>query len=242
MVNKETEIEISVIIPLYNEEPNLVPLYQSTRKALEKLNRSWEMIFVDDGSTDGGPDILKGLSAKDPSVRVFTFEKNAGQTAAFDAGFKKARGRLLVTMDADLQNDPDDMPGLLRIMDEGGCELVCGWRHKRNDPWVKKISSRIANAVRNRLSYENIHDTGCSLKVFQREAILQVTLFKGMHRFFPTLMKIHGFRVKEAKVNHLPRKFGKSKYNISNRAWSSFIDLLAVRWMRNRILQYKIKD
>lgn len=242
MKNKHAETEISVVIPLYNEEPNLTPLYESTRKVLEDLRRAWEIIFVDDGSTDGGYEVLKRLAEKDPSVRVYAFEKNAGQTAAFDAGFKKAKGGLIVTMDADLQNDPADIPKLLEMMDAGDCELVCGWRYKRKDPLVKKISSKAANFIRNKLSYENIHDTGCSLKVFKKEALLQIKLYKGMHRFFPTLMKIHGFRVREVKVNHRHRKFGISKYNISNRAWGSFVDLLAVRWMRSRLLHYKIKE
>ncbi|MBI5184671.1 MAG: glycosyltransferase family 2 protein [Nitrospinae bacterium] len=234
------EIQISVVVPLFNEEPNLIPLYESTKKALEGIGRPWEIIFVDDGSNDEGPGILAGLAGKDPCVRVLTFRKNAGQTAAFDAGFKRAVGKYVVTMDADLQNDPADIPKLLALIDEGDCELVCGWRHRRNDPLVKRVSSKIANYVRNKLSDENIHDTGCSLKIFQREALVQIRLFNGMHRFFPTLMKMHGFRVREAKVNHLPRKFGKSKYGISNRVLRSFIDLLAVRWMKNRHLRYAI--
>ncbi len=237
-----SEPDLSVVIPLYNEELNLTPLYESIRKVLEGLDRPWELIFVDDGSTDRGPEILRRISEKDDSVRVLTFEENAGQTAAFDAGFKKAQGSLIVTMDADLQNDPNDIPKLLEIIKDGNCELVCGWRHKRNDPLVKLISSKIANVVRNKLSPDNIHDTGCSLKVFQRDALLQIRLFNGMHRFFPTLMKINGFRVREVKVHHRPRKYGESKYNISNRAWRSFLDLLAVRWMRNRFLHYKIKE
>lgn len=242
METNPAETEISVVIPLFNEEPNLVPLYESIQKVLNSLNRSWEIIFVDDGSEDGGPDILQKLAEKVSSVRVLTLEKNAGQTAAFDAGFKKAKGKYIVTMDADLQNDPADIPKLLELMDEGDCELVCGWRHKRNDPFVKRISSKIANFVRNKLSDENIHDTGCSLKVFQGKALAQIRLFNGMHRFFPTLMKMHGFRVREVKVNHLPRKFGKSKYGVLNRAWRSFLDLLVVRWMKKRHLQYKIKE
>lgn len=242
METNPTETEISVVIPLFNEELNLIPLYESIHKVLNSLNRSWEIIFVDDGSRDGGPGILQRLAEKSPSVRVLTLEKNAGQTAAFDAGFKKAKGKYIVTMDADLQNDPVDIPKLLELMDEGGCELVCGWRHKRNDPFLKRISSKIANSVRNKLSDENIHDTGCSLKVFQREALAQIRLFNGMHRFFPTLMKMHGFRVREVKVNHLPRKFGTSKYGVFNRAWRSFLDLLVVRWMKKRHLKYRIKE
>lgn len=242
MKNSRPEPEISVVVPLYNEEPNLTPLYESTKKILEELRRPWEIVFVDDGSTDGGPKILRQLSEKDSSISIVTFEKNAGQTAAFDAGFKKAKGDLIVTMDADLQNDPSDIPKLLEFIKEKDCELVCGWRYKRNDPFVKRISSKIANFIRNKISSDNIHDTGCSLKVFKRKALLQIRLYDGMHRFFPTLMKINGFRVHEVKVNHLPRIYGASKYNISNRAWRSFGDLLAVRWMHNRFLHYKIKE
>lgn len=233
---------ISIVIPLFNEEPNLTPLYESTKKVMEALNAPWELVFVDDGSNDGGPEILKRMAGKDPAVRVLAFEKNAGQTAAFDAGFKAARGEFIITMDADLQNDPGDIPRLVEMIRQGDCELVCGWRHKRDDPLIKRISSKIANHVRNKLSSENIHDTGCSLKAFKRDALLDIKLYSGMHRFFPTLMKMHGFRVREVKVNHLPRQFGESKYNVSNRVFRSFYDLLAVRWMKNRFLRYKIKE
>ncbi len=235
-------MSVSVVIPLFNEEPNLIPLYESTKKVLEDLNSSWEIIFVDDGSSDNGPRVLQEIAEKEAAVRILTFEKNAGQTAAFDAGFKNAKGDYIVTMDADLQNDPQDIPNLLELIKKGECELVCGWRHKRNDPFVKRISSKIANSVRNKLSNEDIRDTGCSLKVFKKEALLEIELFNGMHRFFPTLMKMHGFRVQEVKVNHLPRKYGESKYNISNRVFKSFIDLLAVRWMQTHLLRYKIKE
>jgi len=242
MRNHHSTPDISLVIPLYNEGPNLTPLYESTRKILDTLHYSWELIFVDDGSTDGGPEVLRGIADKDPAVRVLTFERNAGQSAAFHAGIRKARGALVITMDADLQNDPSDIPGLLQVMEEGDCELVCGWRQKRNDPWVKRISSRVANFIRNRLTHESIHDTGCSLKVFKKDALNQINFFNGMHRFFPTLMKMHGFKVREAAVNHRHRRFGQSKYNISNRAWRSFVDLLAVRWMQDRFLRYKIKE
>ena len=154
--------------------------------------------------------------------------------------FKSARGKVIVTMDADLQNSPEDIPLLLEKIKE--YDVVCGWRHKRNDPWIKRISSRIANSVRNKLSEETITDTGCSLKAFRRECFENVKLYKGMHRFFPTLMKMEGFKVTEVKVRHYPRIHGYSKYNIRNRLMSSFLDLLAIRWMKKRHISYEIVE
>ena len=156
----------------------------------------------------------------------------------FAAGFNKARGNIIVTMDADLQNSPSDIPLLLTAIKD--YDVVCGWRHKRNDPWIKKISSKVANSVRNSLSEESIADTGCSLKAFRRECFKGIKLYNGMHRFFPTLMKMEGFSVTQVKVGHYPRIHGHSKYNISNRLFASFKDLLAIRWMKKRQINYDI--
>ena len=168
------------------------------------------------------------------------FKKNAGQTAAMDAGFRHAKGSYVVSMDADLQNDPADIPQLLEKLKT--YDMVCGWRQKRNDPWIKRISSKVANAIRNKLSQEEIRDTGCSLKAYRKECLDKIKLFNGMHRFLPTLFKMEGFTVAEVVVNHYPRKFGKSKYGISNRAVRAFIDLLVVRWMKERKLNYEVKN
>ncbi len=231
---------LSVVIPVFNEEENLLPLTQELVSVLDSLEKSWEIIFVDDGSTDKSPEILNGIREKMPRVQVVTFKKNFGQTAAFDAGFKTARGDIIITMDADMQNDPGDIPELLESL--GSYDLVCGWRNKRNDTFIRTLSSIIANSIRNTLSREDIHDVGCSLKVFKKEYVKKLKLYNGMHRFFPTLVKMEGGRVIEIIVNHRPRKYGTAKYNIRNRIIRSFVDLLAVCWMKKRTLNYEIKD
>ena len=230
---------LSIVIPVFNEKENLRLLATELIEVLQSLNRPWEILFIDDGSTDGSLQVLKELQEESLHIRIITFNKNWGQTAAFDAGFKAARGKIIITMDADLQNDPHDIPKLLDKMED--YDAVCGWRHKRNDPFIKRCSSFIANFVRNKLSDEDIADVGCSLKAFKSEYIKKLNLYKGMHRFFPTLIKMEGGKVAEVKVNHRPRKYGLSKYNIRNRIVRSFIDLLAVRWMKKRRLRYEIE-
>ena len=195
---------------------------------------------MDDGSTDGSDAVLRGLRDADPRVRVLTFARNAGQSAAMDAGFKSARGEVVVTLDADLQNDPGDIPRLLEALP--GWDAVVGVRQERKDNLVRRVSSRVANYVRNRLSDETITDTGCSLKAFRGNALRRVVLYDGMHRFLPTLLKMEGFRVREIPVGHRPRRHGESKYGIGNRLLPSFMDLLAVRWMKRRKLRYEVKD
>ena len=195
---------------------------------------------MDDGSTDGSDVVLRGLRDADPRVRVLTFARNAGQSAAMDAGFKSARGEVVVTLDADLQNDPGDIPRLLEALP--GWDAVVGVRQERKDNLVRRVSSRVANYVRNRLSDETITDTGCSLKAFRGNALRRVVLYDGMHRFLPTLLKMEGFRVREIPVGHRPRRHGESKYGIGNRLLPSFMDLLAVRWMKRRKLRYEVKD
>jgi dolichol-phosphate mannosyltransferase len=232
--------EISIVIPVYNEQESLRPLIAELQEVLQGISDAAEIVFVDDGSKDQSFAILQEASRRDPRIRVIRFRKNAGQTAAFDAGFKTARGTIVVTMDADLQNDPHDIPLLLKKM--GKFDVVCGWRYKRNDPWIKIVSSKIANFVRNRISREEIRDTGCSLKAFRRECIESMKLFKGMHRFFPTLAKMEGFTVTQVKVNHRLRRFGTTKYNITNRIVRAFVDLLVVRWMKKRHLNYEIVE
>ena len=231
---------ISIVVPVYNEEDNLEPLTLELIEVLAGINRPYEIIFVDDGSTDESPQKLDALRQRYQGIRVIRFKKNSGQTAAFDAGFRAALGDVVITMDADLQNDPHDIPAMLPFI--GQYDLVCGWRHERNDSFVRRVSSRIANGIRNKLSGEDIRDVGCSLKVFRREYAQRLKLFTGMHRFFPTLVKFEGGRVAEVKVNHRPRKFGTPKYGISNRIMRSFLDLLAVCWMKKRYLGYTIEE
>jgi dolichol-phosphate mannosyltransferase len=232
--------DISLVIPVYDEEDNIKPLIAELREVLPALGRSYEIVFVDDGSRDRSLEILKAAASQDPQIRIIRFKKNAGQTAAFDAGFKAAQGDIVVTMDADLQNDPHDIPRLVEKI--GEFDIVCGWRHQRKDPWIKIVSSKIANFVRNKLSEEEIVDTGCSLKAYKRECLQKLKLFNGMHRFLPTLAKMEGCTVTQVKVNHRPRRFGTTKYTISNRMVRAFADLLAVRWMKRRHLDYNIEE
>ena len=231
---------VSLVIPVYNERDNLVPLHREIAAVLGSTGRPFEIVFVDDGSTDGSDAVLRGLRSADAHVRVLTFARNAGQSAAMDAGFKGAAGEVVVTLDADLQNDPADIPRLLDAL--AGWDAVVGVRARRQDSLVRRVSSKVANYVRNRLSDETITDTGCSLKAFRRAALGRLVLYDGMHRFLPTLLKMEGFRVKELAVGHRPRRHGESKYGIGNRLLPSFMDLLAVRWMKRRKLRYEVKD
>lgn len=231
---------ISLVIPVYNEEENLPELFRELTEVLEKLSVSFEIIFIDDGSKDRSEAILREFALQDGRVRIIFFQKNCGQSAAFAAGFRSARGEIVVTMDADLQNDPHDIPLLLDKITS--YDVVCGWRANRQDSLVRKISSWIANKTRNWVSDEQIKDVGCSLKAFRRECLQSFYYFKGMHRFFPTLIKMEGCSVAEVKVNHRPRRFGEAKYGIGNRALRGLIDLLAVRWMKKRHLSYEVKE
>jgi len=229
---------LSVVIPVFNEEPNIRPLCEELRFHLERIPRPYEVILVDDGSTDGSAAALREISGQWDRLRFLRFRRRCGQTAALDAGFRASRGDVVVTMDADLQYDPADLPGLLDRL--SGCDAVVGWRRVRRDSWMKRVSSRIANSVRNHLSGDRIRDTGCSMKVYRRHCLDRLRLYDGMHRFLPTLLRMEGFQVEEMQVNHRSRVRGQTKYNIQNRVFRSFLDLLAVRWMRSRKLRYEI--
>jgi len=227
--------EISLVIPVYDEELNLPPLAEEIRRTMQALGRPYEVLFVDDGSTDGSLATLIRLAAQDPAVRVIRQAENAGQSAALDAGFRHARGAIVVTLDADLQNDPADIPLLLaRLEQDGGCDVVCGVRARRRDSWVRRLSSGIANAVRNRLTHEAVADVGCTLRACRAEYLRRLPVWNGMHRFLPTLLRMAGARVAEVDVRHRPRRFGKPKYNIRNRIWRASTDLLGVRWLQRR--------
>lgn len=231
---------LSVVIPIYNERDNLHPLTAQTLKALSGQVSSFEIIYVDDGSADGSGPLLDQLAQNHPEIRVLHFDRNYGQTAAFDAGFRHASGDLIATLDGDLQFDPQDILKLLPHAERH--DLVCGWRRNRHDTLLKRLSSRIANLVRNAVIHDGIHDTGCSLKVFRRTVVEGIPFFEGMHRFFPALARMHGFTVAEAPVNHYPRAHGRSKYGIGNRLFKSLYDLMAVRWMQKRCLRYRLRD
>lgn len=234
------KIEISVVVPVYNEEENLPVLIPQIVEVLESLGKAYEMIFVDDGSVDRSRQILKDMAKIYPQMHVIGFKKNCGETAAGAAGLKEARGEIVITMDADLQNDPKDIPRMLEYFKD--YDMVTGWREKREDSWVKRITSKIANLIRNWLSGDNIKDSGCTFRAYRRECLQNIKLFRGMHRFMPTLVKMEGFRVIEIPITHHPRKFGVSKYTTWNRMWCAFIDLLAVRWMKSRHIHYEIEE
>ncbi|MCE5251372.1 glycosyltransferase family 2 protein [bacterium] len=232
--------ELSVIIPVFNEIDNIEPLTTEIIQVLGSDSDRIEIVFVDDGSSDGTLDKIREMSERYPLVRWISFDRNYGQTAALDAGLRAARGRYLVTMDGDLQSDPSDIPGLMKGLESA--DLVCGYRRKRHDSFIRKISSRIANGVRNRATGDTIIDVGCTLRVMRRECIENLKLYEGMHRFFPTLVKYEGYSVIQVPVNHRPRLHGKAKYNISNRLFRAVLDLFAVVWMKWRRLRYVIKE
>jgi dolichol-phosphate mannosyltransferase len=235
-------LDLSIVVPVFNEEENLPLLWPEIRLVLDPTGWSYEVIFVDDGSRDRSAEIVRAFHEEDPRARLVRLKANAGETAATDAGFKAVRGRWVVVMDADLQNDPHDIPGMLAHLDRW--DAVTGWRVNRGDgdSWIRRASSRIANRVRNALTEETVQDSGCTFRAFRRECLRDLVLYKGFHRFVPTLLKMRGYRVLEVPVNHRPRRFGQSKYGIGNRAWSAFKDLLAVRWMKDRLLRYEIAE
>lgn len=235
-------VDLSVVIPVYNEAENLPILWQELRQVLDGLGLGAEVVFVDDGSQDASAEIIRGFRETDTRARLLRLKANAGETAATDAGFKAARGRWVVTMDADLQNDPHDIPKLLACLDRW--DAASGWRVDRHagDSVVRVVSSRIANRIRNAISEETIRDSGCTFRAFRRECLRDLVLYRGFHRFIPTLLKMRGYRVVEVPVNHRPRRFGISKYGIGNRAFVALADLFAVRWMKTRLLRYQIAE
>lgn len=228
------------MLPVFNEQENLPILIPRLAEVLGKLPFSYEVICVDDGSSDESRRVLKEMAFRYPFLRVLGLKENRGLSTALVAGMREARGEKIATLDSDLQNDPADIPRLLAYLDH--YDMATGWRREREDSWLKKISSKIANRVRNRLSGETIQDSACTLRAFKKECIQRVPMFNGMHRFLSTLVKMEGYRVIEVPVSHRPRKFGKSKYNIRNRMVRSFIDLLAVRWMKHRAITYEIVE
>jgi dolichol-phosphate mannosyltransferase len=235
-------VELSLVVPVYNERDNLPLLVEEIGRALAGRGGRYEIVAVDDGSTDGSLDVLKALKGAHPELHILALAAHAGQTAAFAAGFGAARGNVVVTLDADLQNDPADIPALVAELEASGAAAVAGYRVERRDTAWKRLQSRIANGVRNRLNRETIRDTGCSLKAFRADALRALPLFNGMHRFLPTLVRMHGGRVTEAPVGHRPRRFGRTKYGMWNRVFRAFVDALAVRWMQRRALRYRVRE
>ncbi|MHB1131341.1 MAG: glycosyltransferase family 2 protein [Chloroflexota bacterium] len=225
-------VDVSIVIPLLNEAENLERLYDGLNRALSQIDRTCEIILIDDGSTDDSFLILKALAERDERVRVARLRRNFGQTAAFAAGFDMARGDVIITMDADCQNDPADIPLLLDKMEEG-YDIVSGWRVHRHDAFLKrKLPSRAANALISRLTGVKLHDYGCSLKAYRREVVKNIRLYGELHRFIPALASWMGVRVAEVPVHHAPRTYGKSKYGLS-RVVKVILDLLAVKFLLN---------
>lgn len=233
-------VQYSIVIPFKNEEENVKDLIEELEPVMHGLNQPWELICIEDGSTDQTLSILNKLAKEKPYLRLVIFTKNYGQSSAFDAGFKAAKGEFVITLDGDRQNDPADIPHLLKLIPT--CDLVCGHRVNRRDPWSKKITSFFANRVRRGMALDQVHDTGCSLKVYRKSCLEQIKMYNGMHRFLPALFAIEGFRIRELPVNHRERVKGKTKYNFFNRSFNTIADMLAVRWMKKRQLHYKIKE
>ena len=230
---------ISVVAPVFNEKENIQRFISKVEEALKKEFDSYEIVLVDDGSSDGSYEILDEEAKKNGHVKVFHFTENNGQTAALDAAFKQCTGDLVLMMDSDLQTDPNDLYLLLGYL--GDYDMVNGRRETREDGFIRKISSFIGNAVRNFITGDDIKDTGCPLKLFKKKVVDSFYLFEGMHRFLPTLAKINGFKVIEVPVRHYDREYGVSKYGISNRLFKGLKDAFAVRWMKKRKLKYVIE-
>jgi dolichol-phosphate mannosyltransferase len=234
--------DLSVVFPVYDEQENLPILLREIRAALQDEHWTYEIVAVDDGSTDRSREVLLQSRKEYPELRVLSFTRNNGQTAALDAAWRAARGTYVVSLDADLQNDPADIPSMMRALVDNDADMVIGVRVVRQDTWGRRVQSRIGNEVRNWITRDRVTDTGCSLKLLKREAIERVRLYTGMHRFLPTLIRLEGYKVIELPVNHRPRKYGISKYGAMNRAVRGLVDCFAVRWMSTRILRYEVHE
>ena len=231
---------ISIIIPVFNEEESVQELADEVGRIMNACEWKWECIWVDDGSTDGTNQKLEMLRSYDPKHRIFTLERNFGQSASMAFGFRKASGEIFVTLDGDGQNDPAGIPGLVKKLIAGNADMVNGIRSKRQNSLLRKVASRIANGFRNILTGEHVRDVGCSLRAFRGVCVQDMPVFKGMHRFIPTLVRIAGYdRIMEMPVNHRPRVKGKSKYGIWNRLWVGIADTFAVCWMKRRMVYPK---
>jgi glycosyltransferase involved in cell wall biosynthesis len=225
--------KLSVILPCANERENLAPLIEELGPELQALGLAFEVICVDDGSTDGGVEILRSLQATRPWLRVLQHRKNFGQSACYCTGFRFARGELVLTMDADRQHDPADIKRLLGEL-RSDVAAVSGVRTARQDNWVRRLSSRIANGFAGLVTGDQVVDAGCTFRLIRKAALAELPGFNGLHRYLPTLLRLRGQRVVELQINHRNRPAGKSKYGIGNRLWRGVVDCLAVRWFRKR--------
>ncbi len=232
----EGDVDVSVVVPALNEGENVAPLLLEIMQAFEGGSHSYEVIFVDDGSTDETAEVLTTLALEHPVVRNVHHTRNCGQSAAQATGFRVARGEVIITMDADQQNDPADIAALLGAL-TAEVDCVCGVRIVRKDNWIRKISSKIANGFRDFVTGDKVSDAGCTFRSIRRSALREVPVFNGMHRFLPTMLRIQGYRIAEIPVNHRPRTRGLSKYGISNRLWRGIRDCFAIRWYRARAIE-----
>jgi glycosyltransferase involved in cell wall biosynthesis len=227
-------VQVSLVIPVYNEEGSLEELFNRLEEVLQALGREYEYIFIDDGSTDESLDILTRLHQGSPRVNVYSFQRNYGKSAALSIGFKAARGDIVITMDADLQDDPEEIPNLIEAI-EGGLDLVSGWKQDRHDPITKTAPSKLFNFVTSRLSKIKLHDFNCGLKAYRRRVVKTVSIYGEMHRFIPVLAGWEGFRIGEIPVRHFERKHGQSKYG-AERLLNGFFDLITVMFITRRAL------
>lgn len=232
--------KISFVVPVFNEEENIPHLVGEIAAVAGTLGHPYEILLVDDGSLDGTLPAIKAIAAENPALKYISFSENRGQSAALYAGFQSASGDVIVTLDGDLQNDPSDIPAMLSLY--GEYDMINGWRHDRRDTRWKKIGSWIGNTFRNRMTGETIRDTGCSLKVMRASMLKRIRMYRGLHRFLPTLMRLEGARVIEVKVNHRPRVRGTSKYSNLRRGVEGFYDVLSVRWMIRRNLTLPVRE
>jgi len=233
---------LSLVVPCHNEEENVKPLVASCFEALEAAGISFEMVCVDDGSEDGTLRKLLEARRGRPALRVLRLRERTGQSGALLAGFRAARGELVATADGDLQNDPAELPALLKVLEEGPWDMVSGWRQARKDSWVRRVSTRVANAVRKRCLRDGMNDSASSMKVFRRAVLDGMPAFDGMHRFFPALARLQGYRVTEVPVRHHPRLHGRAKYGVWNRVFRATIDMFGVAWLARRALKLEVEE
>jgi len=234
---------LSLVIPCYNEEENVPTLLSRVEASMNTLGRPYEVLIIDDGSTDKTPQMLAEAKTRLPWLRVIRMAKNSGQSAGFEAGFTAARGEYIATIDADLQNDPEEVPRLAKLLDENpNVDMITGWRKDRQDTNFRRWQSRQANKIRIWISQDNINDSASSLKIYRAYTLKGLKLFNGAHRFFPALVKMRGYTVMETPVKHSHRFAGTAKYGFRNRAFRAFIDLLGVRWMKMRYLRYSCAE
>lgn len=234
---------LSLVIPCFNEQENIPTLLERVSKSLSSIGKPFEVLLIDDGSTDDTPRLLAEGMAKYPWLRVIRMAQNGGQSAAFEAGFEAARGEIIATIDADLQNDPEEIPRLLPMLDgPNGVDMITGWRKDRQDTPFRRWQSRQANRIRNWITQETVNDSASSLKIYRAKCVKGLKLFRGAHRYFPTLVKMRGYTVREEPVKHSHRFAGTAKYGFRNRAFVGVVDLFGVRWMKQRALKYESRE